>query len=65
MSGYRRLVMELSDAADRTTMRQAAGFARLLDTELHALFVEDETLLHASAPRFAREISRRRCDIAS
>jgi hypothetical protein len=58
MSGFRRLVLELSHgAADPATMRQAAGFARLLDAELHALFVEDETLLHASALPFAREIS--------
>jgi hypothetical protein len=58
MSGFRRLVLELGhDAADRGTMREAAGFARLLDAELHALFVEDETLLHASALPFAREIN--------
>jgi len=58
MSGFRRLVLELGHgAADRVTMREAAIFAQLLDAELHALFVEDETLLHASALPFAREIS--------
>lgn len=58
MTRFRRLVLELGHgAADPETMRQAAAFARLLDAELHALFVEDETLLHASALPFAREIS--------
>jgi len=58
MSGFRRLVLELGHgAADQATMREAAGFARLLDAELHALFVEDETLLQASALPFAREIN--------
>jgi hypothetical protein len=52
------LVLELGHGgADRAAMRQAAAFARLLDAELHALFVEDETLLHASGLPFAREIS--------
>jgi hypothetical protein len=55
---FRRLVLELGHgAADPQTMRQAAAFARLLDAELHALFVEDETLLHASQLPFSREIS--------
>jgi hypothetical protein len=58
MSGFRRLVLELGHgAADQATMREAATFAQLLDAELHALFVEDETLLHASALPFAREIN--------
>jgi hypothetical protein len=58
MTRFRRLVLELGQgAADPETMRQAAAFARLLDAELHALFVEDETLLHASGLPFAREIS--------
>jgi hypothetical protein len=58
MTEFRRLVLELGHgAADLATMRQAAAFARLLDAELHALFIEDETLLHASALPFAREIS--------
>jgi hypothetical protein len=58
MSRFRRLVLELGHfGADPGTVRQAAAFARLLDAELHALFVEDETLLHASALPFAREIS--------
>ena len=58
MSGFRRLVLELGHGgADRATMRQAAAFAQLLDAELHALYVEDESLLHASALPFAREIS--------
>ena len=40
-----------------TTMRQAAALASLMDAELHALFVEDDTLLHASQLPFTREIS--------
>lgn len=58
MNRFRRLVLELGHgAADPETMRQAAAFARLMDADLHALFIEDETLLHASALPFAREIS--------
>jgi hypothetical protein len=58
MTRFHRLVLELGHAgADPKTMREAAAFAHLLDAELHALFVEDETLLHASALPFAREIS--------
>jgi hypothetical protein len=58
MTRFRRLVLELGHGgADPETMRRAALFARLLDAELHALFVEDETLLHASELPFAREIS--------
>lgn len=58
MTRFRRLVLELGHgAADPETIRQAAAFAQLLDAELHALFVEDETLLHASGLPFAREIS--------
>jgi hypothetical protein len=58
MSGFRRLVLELGHgAADPATMRAAATLARLLDTDLHALFVEDEALLHASTFHFAREIN--------
>jgi hypothetical protein len=58
MTRFRRLVLELGHgAADPETIRQAAMFAQLMDAELHALFVEDETLLHASALPFAREIS--------
>jgi hypothetical protein len=58
MSGFRRLVLELGHGAvGLAALRQAAAFAVLLGAELHALFVEDETLLHASALPFAREIS--------
>jgi hypothetical protein len=58
MTGFRRLVLELGHGADDpAAMRQAAGFAKMLDVELHALFVENEMLLHASALPFAREIS--------
>ena len=58
MNRFRRLVLELGHgAADPETIGEAAAFAQLLDAELHALFVEDETLLHASALPFAREIS--------
>jgi hypothetical protein len=58
MSRFRRLVLELGHfGADPGTVREAAAFARLLNAELHALFVEDEMLLHASARPFAREIS--------
>jgi hypothetical protein len=58
MSGFQRLVLELGHgAADPATIRQAVAYAQLLGAELHALFVEDETLLHASGLPFAREIS--------
>jgi hypothetical protein len=58
MTRFQRLVLELGQgAADPETIREAAMFAQLMDAELHALFVEDETLLHASALPFAREIS--------
>jgi len=58
MTRFRRLVLELGHgAADPETIRETAAFAQLMDAELHALFVEDETLLHASALPFAREIS--------
>jgi nucleotide-binding universal stress UspA family protein len=57
-TGFRRLVLELGHgAADPAMLRQAAAFARLVDAELHALFVEDEILLNVSALPFAREIS--------
>lgn len=56
--GFRRLVLELGQgASDPGTMRGAAALAGLLGAELHALFVEDEALLHASAFPFVREIS--------
>jgi hypothetical protein len=58
MTRFRRLVLELGHGAgDPETIREVAAFARLMDAELFALFVEDETLLHASALPFAREIS--------
>jgi hypothetical protein len=58
MTRFRRLVLELGNGGvDSETMRQAAAFAHLMDAALHALFVEDEILLHASALPFAREIS--------
>src|SRR3954464_12680134 len=55
---FRRLVLELGHGAlNPEAMRAAAAFAHLLHAELHALFIEDETLLHASGLPFAREIS--------
>jgi hypothetical protein len=58
MTRIGRLVLELGHgAADPDTIQEAAAFAHLVGAELHALFVEDETLLHASALPFAREIS--------
>jgi nucleotide-binding universal stress UspA family protein len=58
MTEFRRLVLALEhDAADQATIRQAAALAAMLGAELHALFIEDETLLHASALPFTREIS--------
>jgi hypothetical protein len=57
-SGFRRLVLELGHgAADPAMINQAAAFARMMDAELHALFVEDEGLLLVSGLSFAREIS--------
>ena len=40
MSGFRRLVLEISQG-DPATMREAAMLARLMKAELRALFVED------------------------
>jgi hypothetical protein len=58
MTRFHRVVLELGHgAADPETIRETAEFAQLMDVELCALFVEDETLLHASALPFAREIS--------
>jgi nucleotide-binding universal stress UspA family protein len=58
MTRFLRLVLEVGHGAiDADTMREAAAFALLMDAELHTLFVEDETLLHASALPFAREIN--------
>jgi hypothetical protein len=63
MTRFHRLVLELGHgAADPETIQESAAFARLLDAELHALFVEDETLLHASALPFAREINPVSCE---
>lgn len=57
-TGFRRLIVELGHgAADPATIREAAGFARLLELELLALFIEDEALPHAAALPFSREIS--------
>jgi hypothetical protein len=58
MTEFHRLVLELGHGSlDPEALRQVAALARLLDVELHALFVEDETLLRASALPFTREIS--------
>jgi hypothetical protein len=58
MTVFRRLVLELGHGGtDAAMMREAAAFARLAGVELHALFVEDDTLLRASTLPFAREIS--------
>jgi hypothetical protein len=58
MIEFRRLILTLShDAADPAMMREAASLARLLNAELHALFVEDEAVTRASALPFVREIS--------
>jgi hypothetical protein len=56
-SAYRRLILELyHGAADAATMRSAAEFARLLDLDLHCLFIEDEALFALAELPFAREI---------
>lgn len=55
---FRRMVLELGhEAVDPAAMREAAGLARFLGVSLHALFVEDETLLHVCAFPFTREFS--------
>ena len=55
---FHRMVLELGHgAADPGMLRAVAALARLLDVELHALFVEDETLLTATGLSFTREIS--------
>ncbi len=54
---YCRLVVELAHStSDPETLRCFAQFARLLDLELHGLFVEDEALLALADLPFAREI---------
>src|SRR5258707_5853189 len=58
MTAFRRLVLELGHGGtDAAMMRQAAAFARLAGVELHALFVEDATLLDTGELPFAREIN--------
>ena len=57
MSRFRRVVLELGHgSADPGTMRDAAAVARWLNADLHALFVEDESLLSWTALPLAREI---------
>lgn len=55
---FRRVVLELGHgAADPVTLRAVALFARLLDAELHALFIEDEPLAPLAGLSFPREIT--------
>ncbi|MFO1025875.1 MAG: hypothetical protein U1E70_11855 [Acetobacteraceae bacterium] len=52
-----RLILELCQgASDPNTIRAAADYARMLDLDLHCLFIEDEALLAWSEAGFAREI---------
>lgn len=54
---FRRLVLDLyHGAADADTLRAAAEFARLLDVDLHCLFIQDEALMALATLPFAREI---------
>lgn len=57
MSGYRRLVLELYHGAnDAQTLRVVADLARLMNLDMHCLFIEDEAVHALAALPFAREI---------
>ncbi len=54
---YRRVVLDLPPRqADRQVLQAAAELARLLDAELHAVFVEDPALAALAEIPFAREL---------
>ena len=56
-SRYRRVVLDLAPrGADRRVLQAAAELARLLDAELHAVFVEDAALAALVDNPFAREL---------
>lgn len=53
----RRIVLDLHALGpDREMLRAIADIAKLLEVEMHGLFVEDENLLSLAALPFAREI---------
>ena len=57
MSAYRRLVLDLyHGASDARTLRVAAELARLMNLDMHCLFIEDEAVHALAALPFAREI---------
>lgn len=54
---YRRVLLDLPPReADRNVLQAAAEMARLLDAELHAVFVEDPALAILADLPFAREL---------
>lgn len=54
---YRRVVLGLHPGAlQRRTLRTAAEIARLLELEMLGIFIEDQTVLGASALSFTREL---------
>ncbi len=55
MPHHRRIVLSIPTGTSRDTVRQAAEWARLLDLEIHAVFVEDEAVHGLAAYAFARE----------
>jgi hypothetical protein len=55
MPHHRRIVLSIETGTSRDTIRQAAQWARLLDLEMHGVFVEDEAVHGMAAYAFARE----------
>jgi len=55
MPHHRRIVLSIETGTSRDTIRRAAAWARLLDLEMHGIFVEDEAVHGLAAYAFARE----------